>query len=77
MAEKLKETRMARHTAVSTKLMSAPSQRASPLTDRLNRQVLQTLRDLAKEIETDPGIEDEYEFEIFGNTGPEGPKKKK
>jgi hypothetical protein len=63
--------------AVSTKLMSASSSRGSPLADRLNRQVLQTLRDLAVEIETDPGIEDEYEFEIFGNAGPDGPKKKK
>lgn len=44
----------------------------------MNRQVLQTLRDLATDIvETDPGIEDEYEFEIFGNTGPAEPKKKK
>jgi hypothetical protein len=43
----------------------------------LNKHVLQTLRDLKTEIETDPGIEDEYEFEIFGNTGPATPKKKK
>jgi len=65
--------------AVSTRLVSAAAihPRGSPLAERLNRQVLQTLRDLSAEIETDPGIEDEYEFEIFGNAGPEGPKKKK
>jgi len=64
--------------AISTRLMRASDRRGSPLGDRLNRQVLQTLRDLATDIvETDPGIEDEYEFEIFGNTGPAEPKKKK
>lgn len=68
---------MAKHAAVSTKLMHPTSRRDSPLSERLNRQVLQTIRDLATEIETDPGIEDEYEFEIFGNTGPTPPKKKK
>jgi len=68
---------MPKHAAVSTKLMTASEHRGSPLADRLNRRVLQTLRELATEIETDPGIEDEYEFEIFGNTGPAEPKKKK
>ena len=68
---------MAKHAVVSTKLMSASQRRSSPLAERLNRQVLQTLRELATEIETDPGIEDEYEFEIFGNTGTSKPKKKK
>lgn len=63
--------------AVSTRLMSAPDHRGSPLADRLNKRVLQTLRELKTEIETDPGIEDEYEFEIFGNTGPTKPKKRK
>jgi hypothetical protein len=57
--------------------MSASTRREAPLAERLNRQVLQTLRDLALHPETDPGIEDEYEFEIFGNTGPEPTKKKK
>ena len=42
----------------------------------MNHQVLQTIHDLASvKLETDPGVEDEYEFEIFGNTGPT-PKKK-
>lgn len=68
---------MAKHATVSTKLMRSDESRGSPLADRLNRQVLQTLRDLATEIETDPGIEDEYEFECFGNTGPASPKPKK
>jgi hypothetical protein len=63
--------------AVSTRLMSVPNNRGSPLADRLNKRVLQTLRELKTEIETDPGIEDEYEFEIFGNTGPTKPKKSK
>jgi hypothetical protein len=63
--------------AVSTKLMTVESHRGSPLADRLNKRVLQTLRELKTEIETDPGIEDEYEFEIFGNTGPAKPKKRK
>jgi hypothetical protein len=63
--------------AVSTRLMSVPEHRGSPLADRLNKRVLQTLRELKTEIETDPGIEDEYEFEIFGNTGPTQPKKRK
>lgn len=68
---------MAKHATVATQLMRSGSEvRGSPLTEKLNQRVLQTLRDLAKDIETDPGIEDEYEFEIFGNTGPTPPKKK-
>jgi hypothetical protein len=58
-------------------MSASDHRRGSPLTDRLNRQVLQTLRELKTEIETDPGIEDEYEFEIFGDTGPTPSKKKK
>jgi hypothetical protein len=64
--------------AISTRLMSASTtSRRSPLAERLNKQVLQTLRDLQTDIEKDPGIEDEYEFEIFGDTGPTPPKKRK
>lgn len=66
---------MAKHATVSTQLMPSTG-RASPLTEKLNQKVLQTIRELAKDIEADPGIEDEYEFEIFGNTGPTPPKKK-
>jgi len=67
---------MGKH-AAAAKSLAPVSRRDAPLAERLNRQVLQTLRDLATEIETDPGVEDEYEYEIFGDTGPEGPKKKK
>jgi hypothetical protein len=54
---------MARHHAAATKLMS----RDEPLTERFNRTVLQALRDLKEEVQDDPGIEDEYEYELFGN----------
>jgi len=47
------------------------------MTDRLNRKVLDTIRELAEDVEKDPGVEDEYEFEIFGNIGPIAQKKKK
>ncbi len=69
---------MAKHAAVSTSLMSGTSTYRSPLGERLNQRVLQTIRDLATaEKNSDPGIEDEYEFEIFGNKGPPPKKKKK
>jgi hypothetical protein len=63
--------------AVSLSLVSTASHRGSPLEERLNRRVLQTIRDRVVEIEKDPGIEDEYEFEIFGDTGPTTTAKKK
>jgi len=69
---------MARNSRAAVKFTRAPPviKRASPQADRLNHQVLQTIHDLASvKLETDPGVEDEYEFEIFGNTGPT-PKKK-
>jgi hypothetical protein len=47
------------------------------LNEKLNYQVLRTLEELKEELTDDPGIEDEYEFEIFGNTGPSESKKKK
>lgn len=69
---------MAKAASVSTKLLNTHHSRPSPLSERLNKQVLQTIRDLAgNKLEEDPGIEDEYEFEIFGNTGPKPPKHKK
>ena len=54
---------------------SAVQRRDESLVDQLNRQVLQTLRELKTRFDSDPdpedpGIEDEYEFEVFGNTGP-------
>jgi len=68
---------MAKNSSVVLKLAHSEHRRETPLTERLNRQVLQTIRDVAKGLEEDPGIEDEYEFEIFGDTGPTKPKKKK
>lgn len=72
---------MAKH-AAATKLMSAdvpPLKRNETLADRLNRHILQTLQELRTTTEAaeDPGIEDEFEFEIFGNTGPRPPSVKK
>jgi hypothetical protein len=67
---------MARNSAPALKLVVSHSRGKSPLTERLNNQVLDTIRELAKGVEEDPGVEDEYEFEIFGNTGPASPKKK-
>ena len=66
---------MAKHSVAALRLATPRPRRAAPLTDRLNSRVLQTLRDLAQGLEEDPGIEDEYEFEIFGNLGPPGAKK--
>jgi len=68
---------MAKNSSVVLKLVPSEHRRETPLTERLNRQVLQTIRDLAKGVEEDPGVEDEYEFEIFGNTGPTKQKKRK
>ena len=68
---------MARNNAIALKLVVANGRGRSPLTERLNNQVLDTIRELAKGVEEDPGVEDEYEFEIFGNTGPTDPKKNK
>jgi hypothetical protein len=71
---------MGKH-AVATKLLTfeAPIRRDETLSDRLNRHILQTLSELRQDTESakDPGIEDEYEFEIFGNAGPRPPPKKK
>jgi len=53
---------MGKHGATAVKLSLAANPRDASLTERLNMKVLQTLRDLATEIQTDPGIEDEYEF---------------
>jgi hypothetical protein len=68
---------MAKNSSVAVTLVPADSRRGSPLAERLNSRVLETIRDIAKGVETDPGIEDEYEFEIFGDTGPTPHKKKK
>jgi len=68
---------MAKTNSAVLKLAPSSHSRGSPLTERLNNEVLRTIRDLAKPLEEDPGIEDEYEFEIFGDTGPTKPKKKK
>jgi hypothetical protein len=51
--------------------------KGSPLAYRLNGHVLQTIRDLAIEIKNDPGIEDEYEYEIFGDVDYASNRKKK
>lgn len=72
---------MAKHAAVATKLLSmdTASQRHETLSDRLQRNILQTLAELRDQddVATDPGIEDEYEFEMFGNAGPRPPVRKK
>lgn len=68
---------MGKTSSAVLKLSSHSRSRGSPLTERLNNEVLRTIRDLAKPLEEDPGIEDEYEFEIFGDTGPTPKKKRK
>lgn len=69
------------HATVATKLLSmdAPSRRTETLADRVQRSILQTLTELRdqSDVATDPGIEDEYEFEMFGNAGPRPPVHKK
>lgn len=44
--------------------------------EQLNRRVLQTLRDLACEIEEDPDVVEEYVNEIFNDFKPRTKKKK-
>lgn len=68
---------MAKRHAVALRLvhptLDEPRRKFESLDDKLNDQVLRTIEELRS---VDPGIEDEYEFEIFGNTGPTPPKKK-
>ena len=68
---------MAKTSSAAARLIHTDNRRSGPLAERLNSQVLQIIKDLAKGVEDDPGIEDEYEFEIFGNTGPTKQKKRK
>ena len=55
---------MAKHSAVMATLTTARSSRSSPLTERLNSQVLKTLRDLATSPEEECDAS-EYEEEMF------------
>ncbi len=67
---------MRKHNSSAVLLLPANTPRGANLESRLNSRVLQVIRDRSQYLEKDPGVEDEYEFEIFGNVGQTPIKKK-
>lgn len=55
---------------------AAVKRRDSPLSERLNGRVLQTIRELAIYKSPEDSLADEYDAELFGRTGPATPKPK-